>query len=62
VDLGQRLDEIHRDVCPDSVGHRQGLEEAGRLQGLRFVALASGAGADVVTDEEAIMFDVEVGA
>jgi hypothetical protein len=39
ADLGEALNEIHRDVCPHRVRHDERLEEARRMQMLCFVAL-----------------------
>ena len=60
--LGKRLNEVHRYIEPDVGGNRQQPEEAGGVQCLGLVLLASGARADIVADGAPIMLDEEHGA
>jgi len=62
ADLGEALDEVHGDVRPHLGRDLPRLQETGRLQGLRLVALAGAAGAHPVLDQGTIAGDVEVGA
>jgi hypothetical protein len=62
VHSGKALDEVHGDVRPDLGWHLQWLQQVGWLQRLRLVALACGACLDVVTNDGAVVLDVEVGA
>jgi hypothetical protein len=62
VDLGQSLDEIHRDVRPHLRWHLERLQQPRRLQRLGLVALASGTRPNPVPNQRLIMWDVEIGA
>ena len=59
---GKSLGEVHGDVRPDLGWHLQWLQQVGWLQRLCLVALACGACLDVVTNDGAVVLDVEVGA
>jgi len=58
----QCLNEIQPDVRPDRRGYRERQEQAGRVQVFRLVALAGGAGADVILDGATETRRVEVPA
>lgn len=49
VDLGEALDEVHRDVCPHLGRYHERLQETRRLQGGGLVALACDARAHKVS-------------
>jgi hypothetical protein len=60
ADFGQPFNEVHGDVRPHLGLNLQGLQQLGRLEGLRLVALACGAGPHLILNQGAVARDVEV--
>jgi hypothetical protein len=50
TNLGKGLNEVHADISPDGRGHRQGQQEACRLEMFRLVPLTSRAVAHKILD------------
>jgi len=57
MNTGKALHKIHGDIGPDLGGNFQRLKEAGGVQMLRFVALASETRTDKFFDKAAVMVD-----
>ena len=61
ADLGQALDEVHRNIHPHLRRNVKGLQQPGGLQCLRLVALARAVGTYPVLEQGMIARHVEVG-
>jgi hypothetical protein len=62
ADLGEALNEIHRDIHPHRVQHNERLEEAHQMQMLCFVALINRAPVDEVPHQLVVSWGEEGGA